>query len=57
MELLDVPGNGGLGAAEPPGLEPGQQLLLSLDVLLGNDLQDHGLPVKFHVSIPPGSIF
>ena len=34
VQLLDVPGDGGLGAVDPVRLQPGQQLLLGLDILL-----------------------
>ena len=48
VQFLDVPGNSGLGALDPLGLEPLQQLLLGLDDLLADDLEELVLAVVFH---------
>ena len=43
VHLFNVPGNSSLGTLDVPVPEAAQQLLLRLDVFLGNDLQNHGL--------------
>ena len=48
VQLLDVPGNRGLGTLDPLGLEPLQQLLLGFDNLLADDLEELVLAVVFH---------
>ena len=53
MELLDVPGNGGLRGADTQIVQALQQLLLRLDSLLADDLQQLFLSHVFHFSQPP----
>ena len=53
MELLDVPGNGGLGGLDAQVVQPLQKLLLGLDGLFADDLQQLFLPDIFHFSQPP----
>ena len=44
MQLLDVPGNGGLGGLHAAGAQLGEQLVLGLHVGLPDDAQDLLLP-------------
>ena len=57
VQLLDVPGNGGLGAAYAARLQTSQELLLCLDVFLGNNLKQLLLPFIFHGVHLPSAFF
>ena len=57
MELLDIPGDGSLGAADSPLAQVFQELLLGLHIFFGDDVEDHSLTVILHPCSPPGSIF
>ena len=48
-QLLDIPGNGRLGAAEALIRQRLQQLLLGLYIGIGNDLNDLCLSLCFHM--------
>ena len=48
-QLLDVPGNGGLGGVVAGLLEGLEKLLLGFDVLGGDDLHDLCLSLGLHI--------
>ena len=49
MQLLDIPGNGCLGAVEALIRQRLQQLLLGLYIGIGNNLNDLRLSLCFHM--------
>ena len=53
MELLDVPGDGGLGGVDAPLPQVFQKLLLGLDLGGGDDVQDLLLSFAFHCPVLP----